>query len=88
MEQRNEKLRTADRGAVRFLREPNGDAEQSLKTALSKRFAESTVERAFLARVRYDDPGAVEMALAVVAQAAERAAVVAAVQQEFRVAVA
>jgi hypothetical protein len=49
---------------TRFLCEQNGSPERSLKVRLRTLFSEyNEVERAYLARVEYDDPNSYEVAL-------------------------
>jgi hypothetical protein len=69
---------------ISFLGEQDGEPERRLKTALGERLRESrTVTKAYLARVRYGTASATDVALALLAPAANRGTVVNAVQAEF-----
>lgn len=48
---------------IRFVGEQDGPSEQGLKLVLADMFARTRVQRAYLARVDYGDPGAYEVAL-------------------------
>ncbi len=76
-EQRNEPT-------VEFLGEQDGGPERALKSRLSLRLARAgTVQRAFLARVRYDPEQVSTVVLALVASTDGRDTVVASVREEF-----
>ena len=69
---------------ITFLGEREGKPERELKSALRRRFTDMrTVERAYLARVRYGNAGPGEVALALVVSAGDQAAVVGAVNEVF-----
>jgi hypothetical protein len=68
---------------VNFLGEQDGSPERRLKTSLRRRFTEMrTVERAYLARVRYGT-GRSDVALALVTRGNEKDSVVKSVHEEF-----
>jgi hypothetical protein len=76
--------RPRSEAAVDFLGEQDGEPERRLKSALCMRFADmKTVQRAYLARVRYGTVGPTEIALALVAPAEDRDGVVRSVHEEF-----
>ncbi|HLY15619.1 MAG TPA: enhanced serine sensitivity protein SseB C-terminal domain-containing protein [Bryobacteraceae bacterium] len=71
--------------AIIFLGEQDGKPERQLKSALGTRFkGMETVGRAYLVRVRYGSVGPAEIALALVASAEDKDAVVRSVHEEFR----